>query len=111
MKLTRGMGTAGRLLAGGAVFAAAAYGTYAGLRWLRYGHPARPSDPGDADPILDRFMPAYEVVERHQVRVAADAEVTLAAAREQDLLRLDALVWAITALMLSGGGEPRVRGM
>ncbi len=25
--------------------------------------------------------------------------------------RLDALVWALTALMLTGAGEPRVRGM
>ena len=25
--------------------------------------------------------------------------------------RLDALVWAVTALMLEGGGEPRVRGV
>ena len=25
--------------------------------------------------------------------------------------RLDALVWALTALMLDGGGEPRVRGI
>jgi hypothetical protein len=40
----------------------------------------------DVDPLLDRFMPAYEVVERHGVRVRASAEITLAAAREQDLL-------------------------
>lgn len=25
--------------------------------------------------------------------------------------RLDALVWALTALMLEGGGEPRIRGV
>jgi hypothetical protein len=39
-------------------------------------------------------MPAYEVVERHHIRVAAPAPVTLAAAREQDLFRLP-LVQAI----------------
>jgi phage terminase large subunit-like protein len=33
----------------------------------------------------------------------------LSAGRSPD--RLDALVWALTALMLDGGGEPRVRGM
>ena len=33
-------------------------------------------------------MPVYEVVERHHIRVAAPAAVTLAAAREQDLLQL-----------------------
>jgi hypothetical protein len=115
MKLTRGIGTAGRLLAGGAAFAAAAYGTYAGVRWLRYGHPARPSEPDEADPILDRFMPDYEVVERHQARVAAEAEMTLAAAREQDLMRLP-LVRAIfrmreLAMGAEPDGRPRPRGL
>ena len=33
----------------------------------------------------------------------------LSAGRSPD--RLDALVWAITALMLGPGGEPRVRGV
>jgi hypothetical protein len=33
-------------------------------------------------------MPVYEIVERHHIRVAAPAAVTLAAAREQDLLQL-----------------------
>jgi phage terminase large subunit-like protein len=33
----------------------------------------------------------------------------LSAGRSPD--RLDALVWALTALMLDGGGEPRVRGV
>jgi hypothetical protein len=33
-------------------------------------------------------MPAYEVVERHGISVAAPAAMTLAAAREQDLLNL-----------------------
>jgi phage terminase large subunit-like protein len=33
----------------------------------------------------------------------------LSAGRSPD--RLDALVWALTALMLEGGGKPRVRGV
>ncbi len=65
--------------------AAAAYGLYAGVTWLRYGH-AEPSSSQDEDPLLDRFMPAYEVVERHSVRVAAPAETTFAAACETNLL-------------------------
>jgi hypothetical protein len=53
--------------------------------WYRYGNPhAAVKD--DADPVLDRFMPTYEVVERHRVPVRAPAEITPAAAREQDLL-------------------------
>src|SRR5262249_9458616 len=37
------------------------------------------------DPLLDRFMPAYDVVERHEVPVDAPASVTLAAARDVEL--------------------------
>jgi hypothetical protein len=39
------------------------------------------------DALLDRFMPAYDVVERHRVSVAAPAEITFEAAREMDLLQ------------------------
>ncbi len=64
---------------------AAAYGLYAGATWLRYGY-AAPASHEDEDPLLDRFMPAYEVVERHHIRVAAPAETTFAAACETNLL-------------------------
>lgn len=36
--------------------------------------------------MLDRFMPRYEVAQRHQIRVAASPAETLAAARNVDLL-------------------------
>lgn len=39
------------------------------------------------DALLDRFMPVYDIVERHHIRVDAPAAVTFAAARDQDLLR------------------------
>lgn len=77
--------TAG-LLAGGAAVAAATYGAYAGLAWLRYGHAPPPHDPGEEDGLLDRFMPLYDVVERHHIDVAAPADVTFAVACEVDLL-------------------------
>lgn len=64
--------------------AAAAYGAYVGITWYRYGDPAT-ADAGNADPVLDRFMPVYEIVERHQIHVAAPAAVTLNVAREMDL--------------------------
>jgi hypothetical protein len=41
--------------------------------------------PEEEDPLLDRFLPVYEIVERHQIRVAAPAAVTLDAARDVDL--------------------------
>ena len=68
----------------GAGVAAAAYGVYVGLTWFRYGQTASPSAE-EQDPLLDRFMPAYEVAERHHVRVAAPAALTLAVAKDVDL--------------------------
>lgn len=76
---------ASRLVATGLGVAAAAYGGLVAHSWHRYGSPHPPAR-DEADALLDRFMPAYEVVERHRVRVRASAEVTLTAAREQNLL-------------------------
>jgi hypothetical protein len=76
-----------RALAAGIAVAAGAYSAYAAVTWYRFGRVPEP-DPSERDALLDRFIPAYEVVERHHIRVAAPAAVTLAAAREQDLLQL-----------------------
>ncbi len=54
------------------------------MTWSRYG---RGDDSGGQDALLDRFMPEYEVRERHEIRVTAPAPVTLAAARGLDLQR------------------------
>ena len=64
--------------------AAAGYATYVAAAWLRYGH-AAPARPEERDPLLDRFIPEYDVVERHHVRVAAPPAITLAAAAELEL--------------------------
>ena len=63
------------------------YAGYVGVTWLRYGKPIAPT-PGEADPLLDRFMPAYDAAERHHIDIAAPADVTFAAACEQDLMAL-----------------------
>ena len=55
---------------------------YVGTTWSRYGNPSRR---GRMDPVLDRFMPSYEVREFHETRVAAPAEVTYAVAQELDM--------------------------
>jgi len=73
-----------RWLALGAGAAAGAYAAYAGTAWLRYGH-RKPARPGSQDPLLDLFMPEFEVAERHQIEVAAPAGVTLEAAMTVDL--------------------------
>lgn len=84
----------GKLCARGALWwvsglvglAAASYAAYAGSAWYRYGK-AKPADGEAADATLDKFMPAYEVAERHYARVAAPAELALSAACDLDLLR------------------------
>jgi hypothetical protein len=65
--------------------AAGAYSTYAALAWLRFGDAGPSADPDEHDPLLDRFMPRYDIVERHHIAVEAPADVVLDAAREADL--------------------------
>jgi hypothetical protein len=84
MSLTHAPGSRLRGVAAMAGLAGASYAAYVGVTWLRYGHPA-PAAPGDIDAFLDRFMPVYEVVERHHLAVAAPAVVTFAASMDMDL--------------------------
>jgi hypothetical protein len=68
---------------GGSVGAVALFGLgYVATRWLRYGHVRKHHGPPE---LLDRFLPECEVLERHQTRVAAPADVTYLAAREMSL--------------------------
>ena len=71
---------------------AAAYGAYAALAWLRYGRVARARS-DEADPLLDRFLLHYDVVERHAIPVAAPAQVVLDAARQQPLFSIPLVRW------------------
>jgi hypothetical protein len=101
-------------LAAGVGVAAAAYGAYVGMTWYRYGD-AAPPRPEEQDPLLDRFMPSYDVAERHHVRIAAPSALTLAAAREVDL-QGSPLVRAIikareVILGATGDDRPRPRGL
>ena len=94
--------------------ATAAYGAYVGITWYRYGEPSPPI-PEEENPLLDRFMPAYEVVERNAIRIATPAAVTLAAAREMNL-QASGLVRAIIRareliLGATPGDRPRPRGL
>ncbi len=82
--MTRLARSASWWLAGGIGLVTVSYAAFVGFTWLRYGHPA-PSVGEDSDPLLDQFIPVYEVVERHHVRIAAPAEIALAAATEMDL--------------------------
>lgn len=73
-------------LAAAVGIAATSYATYAAFAWARYGRVKPSASPEDGDSLLDRFMPAYEVVERHDTRVAAPANITFSAACDMDLL-------------------------
>ena len=77
--------TAAGYVAGGVTLAALGYAAYAGAAWMGYGHAARARRSEDEDATLDRFMPLYDIVERHHVRVGAPPAVTLAAARDMDM--------------------------
>jgi len=79
--------SAARWLAAGVGVAGGAYAAYAVTTWRRYGR-ALPASPEEQDDLLDRFMPAYDVVERHHIRVAAPASVTLATAEDLEFGRL-----------------------
>jgi hypothetical protein len=48
---------------------------------------AKPVSGDDVDGVLDRFMPKYDVVDRHKIEAAAPAEVTLSSAMEMELER------------------------
>ena len=97
-----------RGLATGVGLAVGAYGVIAARAWLRYGRPAVPGG-DERDDLLERFMPVYDVVERHHVRVDAPAHVTLEAAKQQDLLQsamTRAIFKAREAVMRAAPGEP-----
>jgi hypothetical protein len=101
-------------LAAGVGIGAGAYAAYAAVTWYRYGRIPHAGDP-ERDELLDRFMPVYDVVERHHIHVAAPAARTLAAAREQDLLQLP-LVRAIfkareVILRATPDDRPQPRGL
>ena len=106
--------TAVRWSAASVGMGAAAYAAYVGTTWLRYGH-VEASSGVESDALLDRFMPTYEVVERHRTYVAAPAAITLAAASEMDLqeLRIVRYIFKGRELLLGTKPDerPRPRGI
>ena len=99
------MRTALKWAAGALGVAAGAYAGYVGVTWLRYGHTV-PASADDADPLLDQFMPVYDVAERHHIHIAAPAEVTFTAACEQDLMALPVVRAIFKAREIVLGSEP-----
>ena len=85
MDAKRGVRFVGGLGASVVGLAAAGYSTWVVMTWLRYGRVAPPARAEDRDALLDRFMPTYEIAERHHVRVDAPASITFSAAAEMGL--------------------------
>lgn len=87
MKNTPRTGPITGMVAAGAGTVLGGYAAYAAFSWYRYGRVQPAVGKGAGDPI-DRYMPTYEIVERHHLRVRAPASLTFAVACEQDLFDL-----------------------
>ncbi len=70
-----------RLFLAGLAASAAIYATYVGTTWLTYAK--RKSS--DHDPLLDTFMPNFEVAERHTITINAPAHLVFATALKTNL--------------------------
>jgi hypothetical protein len=87
---------------------AAAYAACVSSAWWGYGHPPAP-EPDERDEFLDRFMPHYDVVERHRIAVNAPAAVVFTVAKEQDLMGLPPVRAIFKARALALGASPDER--
>jgi hypothetical protein len=88
-----------------------AYASSVGITWCLYGHPKRKDGSETGESLLDRFIPDYEVVERHSVRVTAPAGIAFEAACEMNIQQ-SATVRAIfrtRALVLRSEPERKAR--
>jgi hypothetical protein len=82
MRAKRVIGVGGAIIAGGLLLG---WPTWAAVTWTRYGHVHREMAP---DPLLDRYLPVYEVADAHETRVAAPAALTYAVATGMALQQL-----------------------
>jgi hypothetical protein len=77
---------------------------WAAVAWARYGRGERVRDP-----LLDRYLPAYDVAERHETRVAGPASLTYAVAMDMELERLSlaraVIRWRERLLRVRGDGS------
>jgi hypothetical protein len=91
--------------AGAAGMVVGGYASWSSLAWLRYGQTVA-GDAADVDPALDHVMPVYDVAERHHIHVSAPADVTFAAACEQNLMALPIVRAIFKGREILLGGEP-----
>ena len=104
--MTSGVRAGTRWLAAGTILGIASWVAYAGIAWIRYGQAKRRITSDETDPLLDQFMPTYEVADRHSARVAAPAEITFAAATAIDLQQSTVIRAIFKSRELILGSEP-----
>jgi len=84
------------------------------VAWRRYGHPRHPVR-DEVDPLLDRFFPNYDVVERHHITINAPPEIVLAAASQMNMQQSPVVraIFAIRAFVLRAAPDatPRPTGL
>src|SRR4051794_10926706 len=110
MKATTTMRVAAGGVAGAAALAVLGYAAWAGTSWTRFGHATRARTKEQDDALLDGFMPLYDVVERHQVRVAAPADVTLGVARDMNVFDSQVVRAIVKGRELMLGAAPPPEG-
>jgi hypothetical protein len=93
--------------------AAASYAALVASAWTRYGHAHAPST--FPDPLLDRFMPTYDVEERHTIRILAPPDIVFRNAYQMDLTRsaITRAIFKTRELTLGGAADrtPRPAGL
>jgi hypothetical protein len=88
------------------------YAVYVATTWYRYGRTSPLAGNGAReDSLVERFMPVYEVAERHEISVEAPAALTYAAARDLDVNRSPVVraIFAVRTLPARLRGEPPIR--
>jgi hypothetical protein len=100
--MARALRHTGRVMGAGAGAVALLGLGYMGITWYRYGKITRHRR---RDPLVDRFLPKYEVREVHETKVAAPAEETFAVAHEIDLHRSTIVRAIFTGRELLMGAE------
>jgi hypothetical protein len=96
---------------GGLALLAMPYAAYVATTWYRYGRPQAPRGGHSGNSLIERFMPAAEVAEHHEIQVSAPVEDTYAAARGMDLNRSAVVraIFAVRAIPSRLRGEPSAR--
>ena len=97
-----------RGLAFGAGVAALGYAGLVAWHRSRYGKVDHVADPG-ADDLLDRFIPSPEVLEHHEIAIAAPAATAMAAAKQMRVMDSPLIRAVFKARELAMGGAADTR--